>query len=118
MDQNMSSVISRMQDTLAKMFDRELKPIKEELSEIKDSMNFLITQFEDMKRSNELTTERYNKYIELIEANMSKNPRQFWTYIKAKRGGTSSYPTSMSDGRTTTSDGDLICELFSDYFAC
>ncbi|CAH2088155.1 unnamed protein product [Euphydryas editha] len=48
--------------------------------------------------------------------NISKNPKYFWAYVKAKRGDTSSYPINMTDGLVTTSDGKQICEMFASHF--
>lgn len=53
MNQNMKDILTKMQDTICKMFDKQLKPIKDELFEIKESMNFINSQYEDMKKDNE-----------------------------------------------------------------
>lgn len=53
LNENMKDIILKMQESINKMFDKELKPIKDELFEIKESMNFINTQYEDMKKNNE-----------------------------------------------------------------
>lgn len=64
-----------------------------------------------------MATKCYNDYIKLLECELRKNPKVFWTYVKNKRGGSSQFPTSMSDGTTTSSEGQVICELFASYFS-
>ena len=68
-------------------------------------------------RCSHLATVSYNKYIANIETEISDNPKQFWAYIKDKRGGSSSFPVTMTDGNLVTSDGHQICQMFADQFA-
>lgn len=67
-------------------------------------------------RCSKMVKDCYNRYIRNLEDIITENPKYFWTYIKAKRGGTSTYPISMSNELITTSDGSQICELFSKHF--
>lgn len=70
------------------------------------------------KRSQVLAKELYNGYIKDLEANIKENPKLFWSYVKTKRGGSSSYPLTMTDGQTIkTSNGPTICDLFANYFS-
>lgn len=45
------------------------------------------------------------------------SPKLFWSHIKAKRGGSSVYPASLSDGLTTVSNNIEICDMFASYFS-
>lgn len=58
----------------------------------------------------------YNRYISNLETQITKNPKLFWSYVKSKRGGTSSYPISMTDGHQKSSDGRKICRYFATHF--
>lgn len=69
------------------------------------------------KRCQNLVKTLYNDYMEKLESEIKENPKLFWTHVKAKRGGSSVYPLSMTDGQTTTSNGSDICGLFGKYFA-
>ncbi|CAG4979993.1 unnamed protein product [Colias eurytheme] len=69
------------------------------------------------KRCQNLAKELHNSYILKVEAEITKNPKIFWTHIKTKRGGSSAYPSTMTDGDTTSSNGSTICNLFASYFS-
>lgn len=69
------------------------------------------------KRCSKLATECYNNYLEGIESEISKNPNRFWSYIKDKRGGSSYFPATMTNGTVVTSDGLQICEMFASHFS-
>jgi hypothetical protein len=68
-------------------------------------------------RCSRLTTNCYNNYMLRVEADINENPKLFWSYIKTKRGGTSTYPIQMSDGAEFSSDPKKICEYFTAHFA-
>lgn len=69
------------------------------------------------KRCDRLSIECYNKYIKNTELNIKNNPKYFWSYLKDKRGGSSTYPTSLTDGKTLATNGTDICNLFAKYFS-
>lgn len=69
------------------------------------------------KRCSKLATNCYSNYIKDIENEITKNPNRFWAYIKEKRGGSSSFPVTMTNGNVVTSDGLQICELFASHFS-
>lgn len=69
------------------------------------------------KRCSKLATDSYNEYIRDIENEIPKNPTRFWGYIKDKKGGSSSYPATMTNGTVLTSDGPEICEMFASNFS-
>lgn len=69
------------------------------------------------KRCESMAKSLYQKYMANLEAEINKNPKLFWSHIKTKRGGTSAYPLTMTDGLTTSSNGPIICNLFAKYFS-
>lgn len=69
------------------------------------------------KRCEKLAMNLYNDYMRNMEKNIKDNPKFFWSYIKSKRGGSSAYPMTMTDGQTVTSKGSEICDLFANYFS-
>lgn len=69
------------------------------------------------KRCSKLATDCYNSYMRDIENEITKNPNRFWTYIKDKKGGSSSFPATMTNGTVITSNGPQICELFASNFS-
>lgn len=69
------------------------------------------------KRCDTLATTCYNAYINNIEEEILNNPKMFWTHVKTKRGGTSAYPVTMTDGINTASNGTEMCEMFAKYFS-
>lgn len=69
------------------------------------------------ERCRKLATVCYNRYINNIEDRISRNTKAFWSFVKSKRGGCSLYPTTMTDGVTTASEGPSICDLFAGQFA-
>ncbi|CAG5003151.1 unnamed protein product [Parnassius apollo] len=48
-----SNIVSKMQESIINILNNELKPVRDELLQISESMNFLNSQYEDMKRENE-----------------------------------------------------------------
>lgn len=59
----------------------------------------------------------YKEYLKLIEDSLKQNPKVFWSLVKGKRQGKSSYPATISDGYDTATKGEDICEYFATYFA-
>ncbi|CAH2109339.1 unnamed protein product [Euphydryas editha] len=68
------------------------------------------------KRYNKISKECYNSYINYIEEKITTQPKCFWSYMKAKRGGNGTYPKTMSNGESSTDNGDDICNMFASYF--
>lgn len=69
------------------------------------------------KRCSKLALDSYNYYVKDIENEISKNPNRFWAYIKDKKGGSSSFPATMTNGTVFTHDGPQICEMFASIFS-
>lgn len=69
------------------------------------------------KRCSVMAISCYNKYVSNLETVINKDPKRFWAYIKDKRGGSSSYPLTMTDGITSSSDGFKISEMFAVHFS-
>lgn len=69
------------------------------------------------KRCDRMATACYNAYIADIEEKITSNPKYFWSYLKIKRGGTSNYPSSMTDGISTSNNIDDICNYFASHFS-
>lgn len=68
-------------------------------------------------RCNKLASECYKSYLNKVENGIETNPKLFWSYVKSKRGGTSTYPATISDGTTETSNGYDICNGFASHFS-
>lgn len=69
------------------------------------------------KQCQTLAKNLYKGYVSDLEKDIKDNPKLFWSFLKTKRGGSSVYPLTMTNGQTTTSSGSEICDLFADYFA-
>ncbi|CAB3254230.1 unnamed protein product [Arctia plantaginis] len=69
------------------------------------------------KRCSKFAKVCYNQYITDIESKISKNAKNFWSFVKAKRDEKSFYPGLMTDGISVSSDGDGICNLFASMFS-
>ncbi|XP_045456460.1 uncharacterized protein LOC123666411 [Melitaea cinxia] len=59
----------------------------------------------------------YKSYLQNIEDGISKNPKLFWSYVKAKRGGTGAIPAVMIDGDRRVHSGSDICNAFATSFS-
>jgi hypothetical protein len=57
----------------------------------------------------------FSDYTELIENNISKNPKQFWTFVKS-RSNSFGIPSSVRYGNDIMNSGIDICNAFSEYF--
>lgn len=66
-------------------------------------------------RAKSLENDMFSKYILSIEANISTNPKAFWSFIKTKNQA-NSYPAVLKFGQKASERGEDICNLFSDYF--
>lgn len=69
------------------------------------------------KRCKKLSRILYKSYLCKTENNIRENPKLFWNHVKNKRGGTSAYPLTMTDGHVTTTNCSEISNLFADYFS-
>jgi hypothetical protein len=56
-------------------------------------------------------------YKSKVEDELTANPKLFWSHLKAKRGGSSAYPASMSHETMATTDNTKICDMFASYFS-
>lgn len=68
------------------------------------------------ERSKRVAHSNYNDYVKRLELRITSDPKQFWSFIKQRRGGTSNYPAVMSDGISSSADGTTICNLFASHF--
>lgn len=69
------------------------------------------------KRCDRLAETCYKRYLVDTENNIASNPKAFWSLIKSKRSGKSSYPATMTYGADTANSGKDICNLFLSFFA-
>uniref|UniRef100_A0A2A4JB85 Reverse transcriptase domain-containing protein n=1 Tax=Heliothis virescens TaxID=7102 RepID=A0A2A4JB85_HELVI len=74
--------------------------------------------FEELRdECNALSSTCYKKYIGNIENGITKNPKLFWSFIKNKRKGSSTYPAQMSLNNKIAVGGREICNMFGEMFA-
>lgn len=64
-----------------------------------------------------LANKCYNAYIQLAEEKINVNPKYFWSFVKSKRGGHSTYPDTITNGTDVSAVGDEICNLFATHFS-
>lgn len=57
----------------------------------------------------------FNNYIADVEKNITSNPRAFWSFVKLKSQN-NSYPAVLHYEQRTSGNGEMICNMFSDYF--
>ncbi|KAH9640841.1 hypothetical protein HF086_014427 [Spodoptera exigua] len=69
------------------------------------------------KRCDHMATTCYSAHIADMEEKITSNPKYFWSYLKMKRGGTSNYPSSMTDGINTSDNINEICNYFASHFS-
>lgn len=69
------------------------------------------------KRTNLLIHKCYTSYIINVQNNVIKNPKYFWSYIKAKSHNKSHIPQCMKLKNKEASDGQSIANLFCEHFA-
>lgn len=69
------------------------------------------------KRCEILAKKKYNSYIDNIESKIKLNFNIFWSFIKSKRNGKSTYPALLSHGDDVASNGCDICNMFGSYFS-
>ena len=68
------------------------------------------------ERCAKMTIECYSNYVKSSESRICNNPKYFWSFVKERRGGSSSYPVTLTDGIFTCSDGNSICNMFAPQF--
>ncbi|CAG9137746.1 unnamed protein product [Plutella xylostella] len=66
-------------------------------------------------RQKKLIREDYRKFTIKSECNILDDPKQFWSFVKLKKG-TSSIPTSITCGSNVANSPEEIVDCFSDYF--
>ncbi|CAH2094536.1 unnamed protein product [Euphydryas editha] len=69
------------------------------------------------ERCSKLTMKCYRDFLAKTEQRISRDPKYFWSYVKQKRGGTSSIPAVITEGTRKYSNGDDICNLFATHFS-
>lgn len=62
-----------------------------------------------------LQSVEYNLYFARTQANLTKDPSKFRSYVASKKK-TSGYPVTMSHNNQNSSTEDGICELFARFF--
>ena len=67
------------------------------------------------KRAERMESECYKQFINLSESNINSNPKYLWTYVKSLRSHRG-LPQTMNHRDTIVTDGELICNIFNDYF--
>lgn len=68
-------------------------------------------------RQKSLQEECYLNYIKLAQDGIKTNPKLFWSYVKSKRKGTSSYPKDMTYNNNTLKNEQDTCNAFNEFFA-
>ena len=58
----------------------------------------------------------YNDYLHKIKNQIHLDPKQFWKFVKSKRGS-NSFPTSMTLDDVTSDDPIIISKLFASFFS-
>ncbi|XP_045459260.1 uncharacterized protein LOC123669713 [Melitaea cinxia] len=69
------------------------------------------------KRCRILINKSYSEYIKNVQINVVKDPKRFWSYIKAKRKNDSNIPSCMKFRVEIVSDGEGIANLFCRHFS-
>ena len=56
----------------------------------------------------------YKNYIQRIQHNLSRDPKNFWAFVNEKKK-TSGFPSTMSFGNTKCSNPSEICDQFAKF---
>ncbi|KAF9796051.1 hypothetical protein SFRURICE_006830 [Spodoptera frugiperda] len=67
------------------------------------------------QRAKEVENEMFSNYISKIEESIFKFPKAFWSYVKQKKQS-NLYPSQLKYKNRISSDGEVICNMFSDCF--
>lgn len=78
---------------------------------LSDYQSFIILR----QRAKDIERDMFDNYIAKIESDIRDNPRAFWRYVKSRKQSCS-YPSVMQFGQVTSSDGDVICDMFVNCF--
>lgn len=70
---------------------------------------YLYSEFNDLLKT------AHSNYIKKIENQLTVNPKYFWSYINNIRKSRG-YPAAMFFGDTKSTDPQIICNLFADFF--
>ena len=57
----------------------------------------------------------YSSYIESVEDSLTANIKHFWSYV-SNRKNTTGIPSTMQYQNVKSSDPDVVCNMFSDFF--
>lgn len=68
-------------------------------------------------RCKTLTKKCYGVFLESVEKSLPEEPQAFWRYVNDKKKGRMSIPHTMFYKDKSSSDGQGVCELFSEYFS-
>ncbi|CAH2264054.1 jg16412 [Pararge aegeria aegeria] len=115
--------IKHKQNKSPPWFDRNLKRILNEKNAIRWRYKLYQNPMDEIAlklvsdRATRLASVKYNRYVKDLEVGITNNPKLFWSFIKAKKGGKGVYPAHMSNGDIDTSDGTEICNLFAKQFS-
>lgn len=67
------------------------------------------------KRADKMEAECYRNFIRYTEEKIRSNPKYFWSYIRMIKGK-NDMPDTMTYKNVSSTDGQEICNLFSDHF--
>lgn len=67
-------------------------------------------------RQKELQDKCYKEFIIHSQENIKMQPKLFWKYVKAKRGGNGNYPKLMTYENDTLDNEKDICNAFNKFF--
>lgn len=67
------------------------------------------------QRAKEVENAMFSNYISKIEESIFKFPKAFWSYVKQKKQS-NLYPSQLKYKNRISSDGEVICNMFSDCF--
>lgn len=67
-------------------------------------------------RSKFLIEKDYRNYLNRIESSINSDPKEFWQFVKSKKGS-SSVINAIKNGGTMVTNGEEICQIFSNYFS-
>lgn len=62
-----------------------------------------------------LIKECHNSFLSSVEESLEDNPRAFWRYVNGRKGR-ATIPQTMTYNNKTSSEGQGICDLFSEFF--
>lgn len=67
-------------------------------------------------KENRLLIKCHRKYVQDLEQNLKRRPKQFWEYTKSLRK-TNTYPVALTDGINIAEDFDSVANMFASHFS-